>query len=110
MYDEFDVVLFLGVLYHMKHPLMGLEKCYSLTKDLCIIESHVDNNIGHQHFEVLKDASYMRFIPDNSLNNDHSNWWSPSVNCIIDMCKTVGFSKTECIFTHHNRAIFHAYK
>lgn len=101
---HYDIVLFLGVLYHMKHPLLGLEKCFDLTEDLCVIESHVDDN------DKNGNQSYMRFIPDDSLNNDPSNWWAPSKQCIIDMCKTVGFSTVECIHYHHRRAIFHAKK
>src|SRR5437016_8447910 len=36
----FDIVLFLGVLYHLKHPLVGLEKVCELTRDLAIVESY----------------------------------------------------------------------
>ena len=38
---RFDIVLFLGVLYHLRHPLMGLEKVLELTTDLALIESFV---------------------------------------------------------------------
>ncbi len=38
----FDVVLFLGVLYHMRHPLLALEKVHSVTREMVILETHVD--------------------------------------------------------------------
>jgi len=38
----FDVVLFLGVLYHLRHPLLALERVRSVTKTLLIMETHVD--------------------------------------------------------------------
>src|SRR5579862_7885245 len=38
---RFDVVLFLGVLYHLRHPLLGLEKAVELSTDLALIESFV---------------------------------------------------------------------
>src|SRR5712692_2388805 len=38
---RFDVVLFLGVLYHLKHPLLGLETVCRLTRDIAIVESFV---------------------------------------------------------------------
>jgi tRNA (mo5U34)-methyltransferase len=38
----FDLVLFLGVLYHMRHPLLALERVASVTGDQLILETHVD--------------------------------------------------------------------
>lgn len=40
----FDIVLFLGVLYHLKHPLLGLEKVCSVTRELAIVDTHVITN------------------------------------------------------------------
>ena len=37
----FDIVLFFGVLYHLRHPLLGLEKVVELSTDLAFIESCV---------------------------------------------------------------------
>jgi tRNA (mo5U34)-methyltransferase len=38
----FDLVLCLGVLYHLKHPLMALERIYSVTSGRLILETYVD--------------------------------------------------------------------
>ena len=38
----FDVVLFLGVLYHLRHPFLALERVASVTRDLLILETVVD--------------------------------------------------------------------
>ena len=38
---RFDIVLFFGVLYHLRHPLLGLEKAVELSTDLVLIESFV---------------------------------------------------------------------
>jgi 2-polyprenyl-3-methyl-5-hydroxy-6-metoxy-1,4-benzoquinol methylase len=37
----FDIVLFLGVLYHLKHPLLALEQVCAVTKETCIIDTFV---------------------------------------------------------------------
>src|SRR5205085_3266049 len=37
----FDIVFLLGVLYHLRHPLLGLEQVCEVTRDFAIIESHV---------------------------------------------------------------------
>ena len=39
---KFDLVLILGVLYHMRHPLLALERVASVTKDQLVLETHVD--------------------------------------------------------------------
>lgn len=54
----FDVVLFLGVLYHMKRPLDALERVARVTRDLLIVETHVD------HLNLRTRLS--RFIPKTS--------------------------------------------
>ena len=38
----FDLVLFLGVLYHMRHPLLALERVASVVGTQLILETHVD--------------------------------------------------------------------
>src|ERR1035438_2292246 len=38
---RFDIVLFFGVLYHLRHPLLGLEKVVELSTGLALIESYV---------------------------------------------------------------------
>jgi len=38
----FDLVLFLGVLYHLRHPLLALERVASVTEEQLILETHVD--------------------------------------------------------------------
>src|SRR5580704_13120213 len=38
---RFDIVLFLGVLYHLRHPLLGLEKVVELCTGTALVESFV---------------------------------------------------------------------
>lgn len=38
---QFDIVLFLGVLYHVKHPLLALERVCALTRETAIVDSYV---------------------------------------------------------------------
>src|SRR5690349_17129527 len=40
-HGTFDIVLCLGVLYHLKHPLLGLEKVCAVTREVCLIESFI---------------------------------------------------------------------
>jgi tRNA (mo5U34)-methyltransferase len=80
----FDVVLFLGVLYHLRHPLLGLERVASVTRGLLIIETVVDLVGFHR--------PALAFYPERELNNDPTNWWAPNVPAMHGMLRTVGFT------------------
>jgi tRNA (mo5U34)-methyltransferase len=104
----FDLVLFVSVLYHMRHPLLALEKMASVTRKLLILESHVD----------MLDCprSAMAFYPGEELCQDASNWCGPNPAMIEAMLKTVGFQKVlvHCgplnLHTPSPRIVFHAWK
>ena len=81
---QFDVVLFLGVLYHLRHPLLAIERVAAVTRDLLILETVVDL-VG-----VSRPAA--AFYPRRELNNDPTNWWGPNVPAIVAMLESVGFA------------------
>jgi len=83
----FDLVLFLGVLYHMRHPLLALERVFSVTRNQLILETHVDM------LDIKAPA--MRFYPGAELVNDPTNWWGPNLPAVEAMLKTVGFQKVQ---------------
>lgn len=100
----FDVVLFLGVLYHLQNPLLGLQRVASVTGQHLILETHVD---------LLKlGVPAMRFYPGAELNGDPSNWWGPNPACVEAMLRTVGFSRVEMLPRppYPNRRVFHAWR
>lgn len=80
----FDVVLLLGVLYHLPHPLLALERVASVTRDLLILETVVDM--------VGVDRPAMAFYPGRELNGDPTNWWGPNEPAVHGMLRTVGFT------------------
>lgn len=101
----FDLVLFMGVLYHLPNPFLGVMRLASVTARTCIIETHVDL------CEESRPA--MVFYPGATLNNDATNYWGPNPACVIAMCKEAGFREVRIIETHGyhpSRMVFHAYK
>src|SRR5437660_1189251 len=70
----FDLVLFLGVLYHLRHPLLALEKVSSVTKDHLILETLVDM------INIKRPA--MAFYPTDEVNLDSTNWWAPNLSAL----------------------------
>jgi tRNA (mo5U34)-methyltransferase len=85
----FDVVLFLGVLYHTRHPLLVLERVASVTRKQLIVETHVDIN------ECSRPV--LAFYPDDECNKDSTNWFGPNRAAVEAMLKVVGFRKVELV-------------
>ena len=79
----FDVVLFLGVLYHMKHPLLALERVASVTAGHLIMQTQVDM--------LAVNRPAMAFYPGTELGGDPTNWFAPNPPALKAMLETVGF-------------------
>lgn len=105
---SFDVVLFLGVLYHLRDPLLALERVASVTRDLLVLETVVDM-VG-----MRRPAA--AFYPDRELNNDPTNWWGPNHAAVCGMLRSVGFTRVDVLTPARSiafraaRAVFHAMK
>jgi tRNA (mo5U34)-methyltransferase len=80
---EFDITLFLGVLYHASDMIGYLRNVRSVTREMCIVETLVDG--------LHLDQPWTAYYPAGSLNNDASNWWGPNIACVLDMLRRVGF-------------------
>ena len=85
----FDVVLFLGVLYHLRHPLLALERVAAVTGDLLILETEVDLALGSR--------PAMAFYPGEELREDWTNWWGPNPAAVVAMLHAVGFARVEVV-------------
>ena len=85
----FDLVLFLGVLYHMRHPLLALERVASVMGKQLILETHVDMNEC--------DRPVLAFYPEDECSNDSSNWFGPNRAAVEAMLRVVGFRKIELV-------------
>jgi tRNA (mo5U34)-methyltransferase len=79
----FDLVVFAGVLYHLRDPLLALEHVASVTGELLILETLVDF-LG-THWPA------MAFYPGTELNRDPTNWWAPNRAALTAMLRDVGF-------------------
>ncbi len=100
----FDVVLFLGVLYHLRHPFAMLEHISRVCGTFIVVETHLD--------ALDLDRPAMIFYPTNELANDPTNWWGPNPACVRAMLLDVGFPRVEYAPhpVHPNRGIFHGYR
>lgn len=83
----FDVVLYLGVLYHMKEPLTALERVRSVTNEVAVIETaavHIPRHDGQ---------GLVQFVAGNELHNDFGNWYLPTESGLHALCRAAGFKR-----------------
>ncbi len=87
---HFDIVLFFGVLYHLKHPLLALERVCALSRDTVLVESQVlDSNL--REARAAKRA-LMEFYETDELAGQTDNWNAPNARCLLAMCRAAGFA------------------
>jgi tRNA (mo5U34)-methyltransferase len=98
-----DVVLFLGVLYHLPSPLEGLEAVANVATDCLIVETHTDL-IDHP-------TPTLAYYPGNSLNGDETNFFGPNPAFVIEALKECGFTRFDShLHIDHRRLTVHAWR
>jgi tRNA (mo5U34)-methyltransferase len=88
---SFDVVLYLGVLYHMREPLTALQRVRRVTKEVAVVETEAVEIRGHSGDHLLQ------FNAGNELLQDFGNWYLPTEAALHQMCRAAGFSR---VVTH----------
>jgi tRNA (mo5U34)-methyltransferase len=84
--EEFDVLVFWGVLYHLRHPLLALDAIRALLRGTGFLETAVcDREVGE-----LSSVPLVRFYRRDELYNDTSNWFAPTVSAFVDLCRSSG--------------------
>lgn len=104
--EQFDVVLFMGVLYHLRHPLLALDLIYeSVARDLLVLQTMQrgsDETFGvaadYDFFEQdhFDEPGYpkLHFI-EHEYAGDWTNWWAPNAACTQAMLRSAGFEILE---------------
>jgi tRNA (mo5U34)-methyltransferase len=100
--ERFDVVLFLGVLYHLRHPLLALDLirehvvrdlfvCQSMQRgDSC--EEPLDEDYPFAEKAIFERPSFPRlFFIEQRYAGDNTNWWVPNRACTAAMLRSAGF-------------------
>jgi len=96
---RFDIVLFFGVLYHVKHPLLALEAVCDLTNDLAFVESFVTDDGSD-----LAAPPVMEFYETTELRGQFDNWVGPNSACLLAFCRTAGFARVRLESVMNHRA------
>lgn len=88
---SFDVVFYLGVLYHMQEPLSSLHRVRQVTGEVAAIETIALNIPGRNHERLLQ------FHGRDELGADYGNWFVPTTETLRAMCLAAGFRKVDIV-------------
>lgn len=100
--ERFDFVIFMGVLYHLRHPLLALDLLHEhVVKDKMLFQSlqrgskdlrEYEQNYPFSEEDIFEEPEYpkMCFV-EHSYSNDPTNWWIPNRACAAAMLRSAGF-------------------
>nr|WIE93988.1 TIGR04290 family methyltransferase [Mesorhizobium sp. WSM4875] len=100
--ETFDIVLFMGVLYHLRHPLLALDLIREhVARDLMIFQSMqrgsseilaLEQNYDFWTLDLFDRTEFpkLHFI-EHRYADDPTNWWIPNRGCIEAMLRSAGF-------------------
>jgi tRNA (mo5U34)-methyltransferase len=103
LHERFDIVLFMGVLYHLRHPLLALDLINEHAMgDLLVFQSmqrgssrtgNFRDNYEFWDLEQFNDPDYpkLHFV-EHRYANDATNWWVPNRACAEAMLRSSGFT------------------
>ena len=81
---QFDIILCLGVIYHLPDIMRAFAIIRSLARGIVLIETEADN-------QFCPDVAAARYYVDSTLNRDWTNFWVPNRQCVVDMLQDSGF-------------------
>jgi len=92
---RFDIVQHLGLLYHLRDPMLSLSQARSVMKEggHLIIETDVVMN---------NPESFLLFngIPNSArIRNNYSVWWAPTKSCLFEMLEATLFEVEESSYS-----------
>lgn len=109
---QFDITLALGLLYHLKHPLLALENLYQITKELLIIETAImppertPDSFVHPLGEEQMLLHSLAFVENPAGAKEQVfNWFLPGVEALQAMLRSTGFDEVEVVEAKNERAI-----
>lgn len=100
---RFDLVLFFGTLYHLRHPLLGLDRLSSVCVDdgEILVESAVCEDYSPYREGGGLGKGYpgaqcvAEFYPTTELAGNSTNWWAPNLRCLGALVYAAGFRGVE---------------
>jgi tRNA (mo5U34)-methyltransferase len=100
--ETYDLVLFMGVLYHLRYPLLALDGVARSVRRLLVLQTlttpgderlHTPPDLDIDDRGRLREPGWPRlaFI-EHSLADDETNWWAPDAACVEAMARSAGLA------------------
>jgi len=99
---SFDVVLFMGVLYHLRHPLLALDHISSVCTGVAFVQSiirgpaepvEVLEDYPENEWRHLEQPAYPKlYFVEQQYAGDPTNWWIPNREGLLAMIRSAGFA------------------
>jgi tRNA (mo5U34)-methyltransferase len=100
--ERFDVVLFMGVLYHLRHPLLALDLIHEhVARDLVVVQSMLRGSrqlmtpgpdYDFTDETIFEDPAYpVMYFVEQRYAADPTNWWIPNAAALAGMLRAAGF-------------------
>jgi tRNA (mo5U34)-methyltransferase len=98
--ERWDIVLFMGVLYHLRHPLLVLDCVARAARRLVVLQTMTmpgeevvsppeDMELPERH-RLLEDGWPLMAFLERAVEGDPTNWWAPNVACVEAMARSAG--------------------
>ena len=100
--ERFDLVIFMGVLYHLRHPLLALDLIREhVADDLLLFQSmqrgseataEIAADYAFEQVAHFDEPGYpkLHFV-EASYAHDWTNWWVPNASCSAALLRASGF-------------------
>lgn len=108
----FDYVLFMGVLYHLRYPLLALDKVAKLSRERLVVQSMIRGVPGtipvETDYPITESAMFEHprfpamFFLEHSYAGDPTNWWVPNEAGMEAMLRSAGLR----IDAHPSREVY----
>jgi tRNA (mo5U34)-methyltransferase len=94
-FGRFDVVFFFGTFYHLRHPLLALDRLSAVCDQSIYVESAILDDFspyrgglgeGYNGGEMV-----MEFYPDSQYGKNPTNWFVPTLYCLAHLIRAAGF-------------------
>jgi tRNA (mo5U34)-methyltransferase len=113
LHEQFDLVLFMGVLYHLRHPLLALDLLHEhVVADLLVAQSllrgsketmKVPPDFPFWEQEIFQNEAFPRmYFVEHKFAQDPTNWWIPNRACFEALLRSAGFT----ILDHPEEEVF----
>ncbi len=116
---KFDVILFMGLFYHLRHPLVALEAAHAVCagsmifqtitmphkKKLSELDPATITNV-HRDSSTMSDDRFpaLRFV-EGTLDGDVTCWFIPNLQAVAAMLRSCGFQPGQVTFTTEKEII-----